>query len=582
MKRRLSTVLLADMIGYSRHMRRDEDGTAAAFRTVLDGVFAPTIEENAGRIVKLTGDGILAEFDSVTRGVSAAIGMQTQLATQANPDMAFRIGVNLGDVLVDGDDILGDGVNVAARLETAAKSGGICISDPVHEQVRDRLTVQFQSGGEVDLKNMGRPMQVWHWTPGTPNLATPGTSDVRPSEAGVTKPSIAVLPFDNMSSDADQEVFADGITEEITTALSRYPWFFVIPRPSAFAYKGRAQDLRQIASELNVTYVVVGAVRRAGSRLRVTAQLVDTESGTQLWADKYDGALEDIFDMQDQVAEAVVGAISPEFMRSEARRAGRKDATRLSAWENVMRGRAHLWRMSRADMIRAVEYFEKAIAVSPEDAFGSGDLAIALCLQAYYDWSDDPPATLARMVREADRAVAANPSEPWSLTASVLSNIFARRWEAAKPSAERALQASPGFPPAIAIHGMSQVMAGDLQSGIEQIERAARISPQDGMMGFWLMPLFFGYFAQEKYTRALDVANHGLQLAPENPTFLRQRASALSWLDRTDDARQAVRDYLAVAPDHTTAHAGRVPTPNTEAVGRFVEGLRRAGLPDPA
>jgi len=501
-KRRLSTILVADMVGYSRAMREDEDGTAARFRSVLDDVVRPAIADNTGRIFKLTGDGILAEFDSVVHGVSAALTIQRSHGHEA---VQFRIGVNSGDVLIDGSDVIGDGVNVAARLEGVAEPGGVCISDAVHELVRDRLNVTFSSGGSVELKNLGRPMRIWHWISSaeeqkdqSPDKLDKGNVVAAP----ISKPSIAVLPFANLSADEEQAVFADGMTEEITTGLSRIPWFFVIARPSAHVYKNSNLDPARIAQELNVTYLVVGSVRRAGARLRVSAQLIDASTGTQLWADRYDGNVEDIFDMQDDVTEAVVGAIAPEFLMSEVRRAQRKDVSQLDAWECVMRGRAHLWRMGREDSALAVEFFERAIAVSPDDAFGAGDLSIALLLQAYHHWTDDPAQAMAGMITMADKAVAADPSEPWGLVAQTIANIFAHRWDSILPSADRAVVVSPGFAPAIAMRGMGMLILGDTQNGLDEVQRARRLSPRDGMTGFFLMGLYWGYFTQGDYDQA--------------------------------------------------------------------------------
>ena len=579
MKRRLSTILVADMVGYSRAMRADEEGTAAAFRAVLEAVIEPAVADNGGRIVKLTGDGVLAEFDSVVLGVSAALSIQQSMQNEA---IEFRIGVNSGDVLIDGQDILGDGVNVAARLEGAAQPGGVCISDAVHEQVRDRLNVDFTSGGAVDLKNLGRPLTVWHWQAGG---VDPDRARAAENETGqpvpIRKPSIAVLPFENLSTDEEQAVFADGMTEEITTALSRIPWFYVIARPSAAVYKDSDLGLSAIAHELHVTYLVVGSVRRGGARLRVSAQLIDARVDTQLWADRYDGNVEDIFDMQDEVTGAVVGAIAPEFLISEAQKAQRKDVSQLDAWECVMRGRALLWRMNREDLSGAIDLFQRAIAASPDNVFGAGDLVIALLLQSYYGWADNPEQVVGEMVTLADKAVEADPSEPWALVAKALASLFSHRWEAVLPAAERAVQVSPGFAPAIGVRGIGLVLLSQVQRGIDEVQRARRLSPRDGMNGFFLMVLFWGYFTLHDYDQALAMANEALRIAPNNPTFRRQRAAALSWLGREQEARAAIAAYLELAPGDTTASASRVPTPDTATIERFVEGLRRAGLPDP-
>src|SRR5271166_2043953 len=319
-ERRLAAILAADVAGYSRLMGEDEAGTLARLRTHRRELIDPEIAEHKGRIVKTTGDGILIEFPSVVEAVACALAIQRGMgernsATPEHQRIAFRIGINLGDVIVEDGDIHGDGVNVAARLETLAEAGGICVSAVVHDQVQGRLDCAFDDLGEPELKNIARKVRVYRVRPAGEPLAT-GSPLALPD-----KPSIAVLPFANISGDPEQEYFADGMVEEIITALSRIRWLFVIARNSSFTYKGRAVDVKQVARELGVRYVLEGSVRKGGNRLRITGQLIDTATGAHIWADRFDGALDNIFELQDQVASSVVGAIEPRLRRSEIERA---------------------------------------------------------------------------------------------------------------------------------------------------------------------------------------------------------------------------------------------------------------------
>ena len=313
MERRLAAILATDVVGYSRLIRADEEGTIAALKTLRADVIDPKLAEHHGRIVKLMGDGMLAEFPSVVDAVRAAVETQ-QAVAEHNSDLPkdkwieFRVGINLGDVVIDGDDIHGDGVNLAARLEALAEPGGICISAAVYDQVRDKLDMPFRDMGEQDVKNIDRPVRVWQWVAGT----APGTAGSPASSSPLAlpdKPSIAVLPFDNMSDEMDQEYFADGLTEDIITELSRFQTFFVIARHSAFVYKGKAVSVQDVGCELGVHYVVEGSVRKAGDRLRVVVQLIEAASGNHIWAERYDRELGDIFDLQDELTQAIVAAI---------------------------------------------------------------------------------------------------------------------------------------------------------------------------------------------------------------------------------------------------------------------------------
>ncbi|MET4805071.1 adenylate/guanylate cyclase domain-containing protein [Limibacillus sp. MBR-115] len=584
MGRRLAAIFAGDVVGFSRLMGLDETGTLARLKQVRKTVVQPKIDQHHGRVVKLMGDGLLVEFGSVVDAVTCAIEIQQTLTTQeqSQPDerqIRLRIGVNLGDIILEGSDIYGDGVNIAARLETLSNPGGVCISGAVYEQVQRQLPFGFEDGGEQALKNIDRPIRIWRWLPDAASIAA-----ALPLSAGLAKrpdkPSIAVLPFDNMSGDPEQEFFADGMTEDIITALSRMPWFFVIARNSSFTYKGRSMDVKQVSAELGVKYLLEGSVRKAGERLRITAQLIDATTGNHVWAERFDRMLADIFDVQDEVTASIVGAIAPEFLLVEAQQAKRKDASQLDAWECVMRGRAHLWKLGRRDANEARLLFERAISHVPSGEFGMSDLALVHFLESYYRWSDDPATSLQAMASTAKDAVAIDDTDPWALTILSWSNVVTHQWDEVLPPVERAIDLSPNFASAIGIRGAALALLGEAEKGIDSISQAIRLSPRDGMVVFWLMGLFWAYMSLERHGEAASTVRQAIRLAPRNPTFRRQLASALAWQDRMEEARQAVEDYRTLEPTHTTADAAMVPSKIPADIERFVEGLRRAGLPD--
>ena len=349
MERRLAAVLMADVVGYSRLMEEDEAGTLAALKERRVTVLGPTVRSHGGRIVKVMGDGVLVEFASATSAVAGALELQRRMAEANEPQPAgrrilLRIGINLGDVIGEGADIYGEGVNIAARLEALAEPGGTCISAKVYEEVRGKVGCAFEDMGEQTFKNISRPVRTYRLRP---DSAMEDSAAARPGPTLPEKPSIAVLPFQNMSGDSEQEYFADGMVEDITTALSRLRWLFVIARNSSFTYKGRAVDVKQVGRELGVRYVLEGSVRKAGDRVRITGQLIDASTGAHLWADRFDGELANIFDLQDQVTASVVGAIAPKLEQAEIERAKRKPTESLDAYDYYLRGMAAFHRFDQ-------------------------------------------------------------------------------------------------------------------------------------------------------------------------------------------------------------------------------------------
>ncbi len=371
-ERRLAAILAADIAGYSRLMGADEEGTLARLKACRKALVDPKISEYRGRIVKTTGDGMLVEFGSAVDAVRCAVEVQRGMAT-SNVDIPetkrieFRIGIHVGDIIIDDNDIFGDGVNIAARLEGIADPGGICISDDAHRQIRGKTEIAYDDMGHQSLKNITEPMRAWRARP-APN-ATPSEVVIEraaPTLALPDKPSIVVLPFQNMSGDPEQDYFADGMVEDITTGLSRIKWLFVIARNSSFTYKGKAVDVRQVGRELGVRYVLEGGVRKTGNRVRITAQLVEAETGRHLWADRFDGALEDVFDLQDQITERVVGIVEPSLQRSEIERSRRKPPENLDAYDLYLRALPHMASVMPADAKIAAGFLDRALRARPE------------------------------------------------------------------------------------------------------------------------------------------------------------------------------------------------------------------------
>lgn len=411
-RRRLSAILAADIAGYSRLMGQDEAGTVRDLKG-HQAVILPLVGGHGGRIIDTAGDGILAEFPSVIGATACAVEIQRVMAARNEevPEhrrMLFRIGINLGDVIHDEARIYGDGINVAARLEGLAEPGGVLVSQAVHDQVRDRLDLIFEDLGERELKNIARPVRVFR-------LRTPVESKAAPVSGAALplpeKPSIAVLPFSNMSGDPEQEHFADGIAEDILTGLARLRWLFVIARNSSFTYKGRHVDVRQIGREMGVRYVLEGSVRKGGNRIRITGQLIEAETGAHLWAERYDRALDDVFAVQDDITESVIGRIQPEVYAAEHERLKRKPPQRLDAWESFVRGMFLYSQHSDTSTKEALTMLDRAVELDPGYAQAHGLRAVCLAWRAFQGWENRDTA-FTRAAEGADRAVAGDPSEP--------------------------------------------------------------------------------------------------------------------------------------------------------------------------
>jgi len=503
--RRLVAVLAADVAGYSRLMGADEEGTYERLKAHLAELVHPKITERRGRVVKNMGDGLLAEFASVVDAVRCAVEMQRGMAERnagisAPERIEFRIGINLSDVIAESDDIFGDGVNVAARLETLAEPGGICVSRVVRDQVRDRLHYIFEDMGEQNVKNIARPVRVYH----VGDVGPVGTSPSAPVLPLPDKPSIAVLPFQNMSGDQEQEYFADGMVEEIITALSRIRWLFVIARNSSFTYKGKAVGVKQVSRELGVRYVLEGSVRKGRNRVRITAQLIDALSGTHLWADHFDGSLEDVFDLQDNVALSVVGVIEPTLEAAETRRSSNRPTADVTAYDLYLQAREERYSFERNRVVRALGLLEQAIARDPGYApalalAGMCHLAIAL-----NNWTDDLAVNRRHAVRLARRALQSGVDDPVVLTnAGLLFGYFGEDINAALRLVDRALALNPSYAHGWDTFGWLHVFAGHTEIAIPHFESSLRLDPR-GRRGLALSGIGIAYFFNKQFRKALE------------------------------------------------------------------------------
>jgi TolB-like protein/Flp pilus assembly protein TadD len=585
MERRLAAIMAADVVGYSRLIRVDEEGTLAALKALRVDLIDPKIAEHHGRIVKLMGDGMLTEFASVVDAVRAAVEMQQAVADR-NADLPkgqrieFRVGVNLGDVVIDDDDIHGDGVNVAARLEGIAEAGGICVSGSVYDQVRDRIDFPFEDLGEQEVKNIDRPVRVWRWAFRDSIRPPEDKRETDPSPPH-DKPSIAVLPFDNLSGDPEQEYFADGIAEDIISALSRFTWFFVIARNSSFAFKGQAIDVKQLAHELRVQYVLEGSVRKVGKRVRIAVQLIDARVDHHVWAERYDRDLEDIFAVQDEITERVITSVAPGIVSAEMQRAHRKDIASLDAWDRVMRAHWHLARFTMEDHAEARRLLSEAVQIEPNSAHALGDLAMIHVLDGQWGWGISRDQSLAAAAEAARHAVTIDEGNTWAQIALGFVELFARRHDESVRRLKRAIEISPNDPHAHAHLGFALSFAGESEAAIAQVEEAMRLSPRDPFLAFWYTAQALAAFSAGRYKEAVDCAKKTIEENPRHPGAYRLLAASHAQLGHIEDAKVALKEMLHQMPGMTvTATRQQVPWKKSDDAARYLEGLRKAGLPE--
>src|SRR2546429_65723 len=532
-ERRLAAILAADVAGSCRLIGIDEEGTLARLEALRRTIFDPKIAEHHGRVVKNTGDGAIAEFASVVDAVRCADEIQRGMAEQNNDvpqdkRIEFRIGIHVGDIIIADDDIFGDGVNIAVRLEGIAEPGGICISDDARRQIRGKVDITFEDLGSQPLKNIAEPMRVWRVPYGRAVPAVP--TRLRVDDAALTlpdKPSIAVLPFTNLSSDPEQEYFADGMVDDIITALSHFKALFVIARNSSFTYKGRAVDVKRIGRELGVRYVLEGSVRKAANRVRITGQLVDTATGAHLWADRFDGGLGDIFDLQDQVTESVVGAIAPAVEKAEIERAKRKPTESLDAYALYLRGLARFYQFTdRQANGEALRLFNSAIELDPDFASAYGRAALCYVIAKINGWISGAANEIAEVTRLAQRAVELGKDDAIALAASgyALAHIVLDLGVGAA-LIDRSLVLNSNSAEAWNFGGWVKNFLGAPEPALERFARAMRLSPLDPRMSGMRAGTAYAYFFLGRYDEAACWAAMALQDNPDYQLGLRIAAA---------------------------------------------------------
>jgi adenylate cyclase len=580
-QRRLAAIVSADVVGYSRLVGKDEAGTIATLRAHRSELIDPKIAEHGGRIVKTMGDGLLLEFQSVVGATQCAVEVQEGMAernraVEEDRRITFRVGINLGDIIIDGEDILGDGVNVAARLQEIASPGGITISSRVHEDVRDRLEAAFEDAGEQALKNIARPVHVWRWSS---NSTGPHQVAAEVNHPPADKPSIAVLPFDNMSGDPDQEFFADGLAEDIITALSKVSNLTVIARNSTFAYKNQAKDLRQIGGELGVRYVLEGSTRRNGDRIRITAQLIDTNGGGHIWAERYDRLVEDIFDLQDDITREIVTALRVELTDGENAIVWHRGTQNIDAWRLAIEAVDKAFRFSAAGTLETREKSERAVKLDPNYGTAWALLGMTYFSEARILAVEDMDALLERADECAERAMATDPTNPLTIGLSLAVNMLRGNFDEAVALGRKGLESNPGSADVRAFLGYATSLTRYAEESLRHLKDAMRLNP---LHPVWYYPAIArSYDAVDDQDRALDVLNQAIARQPDNFPSQLHLASLYGRSGDIDRARQAADIVLRQVPGFSIEQASSwLLTPLRDFEEKFKDGLRKAGIPE--
>jgi adenylate cyclase len=586
--RKLAAILAADVVGYSRLMGADEAGTLSALKQHRQAVFDPAVAAHNGRIVKLIGDGTIVEFGSVVDAVNCALSVQRADGVLPNdalgqPKIVLRIGINLGDVIIEGDDIYGDGVNIAARLEPLAEPGGVCVSSIVNESIGNRIDVRFTDSGDITVKNIDRPIRVWKWHP----AVTPDVTNAKGAKQGsaekslpnVATASIAVLPFTNMSGDPEQEYFSDGISEDIITDLSKISGLTVIARNSSFAYKGRSVDIRTVGQELGVQSVLEGSIRRAGKRVRITAQLIDATNGAHLWADRYDRDLTDIFEVQDDVTRRIVDALKITLSPAEQARLAGSETSSVVAYDCVLRGREFMLGKEKnlETFTQAIKYFKQALEYDPNYSVAYACLGFGYMFDYQNRWSEDPDGALRIAKEYARLAIEKDPNEPLARCVSALAASYEKDLDRAKSEIDAALALNPSLALAHNLRGTIRTFSGEPLEAIPEIEQAMRLDP--AMSAQFLHFLGLAYLMAGKYETAAALLRQRIILVPNTDFSRAILTSALGHLGEIEDARRVWAELQGINPNYSfAAHVGRQPFKRQEDVEQIAEGLKKAGV----
>ncbi len=576
-ERKLAAIFAADIAGYSRLMAQDEIGTLArlkACRAITDGLIAA----HRGRIFNTAGDSVVADFASAVDAVECAVAVQAAIAIEnaggdGDEPMRFRIGIHVGDVIVDGANLLGDGVNIAARLEALAEPGAICVSAAARDHIGNKLPLVFDDLGEQQVKNIAQPVRVYRVEPRPSRPHAGETPAVQAALPLPDKPSIAVLPFANMSGDPEQEYFADGMVEGIITALSRIRWLFVIARNSSFTYKGQAVDVKQVGRELGVRYVLEGSVRKGGNRVRITAQLIDALTGTHLWADRFDGLMEDVFELQDKVALSVAGIIEPTLQASEIRRSIARPTTDLTAYDLYLRALPVFFALSREKVLEALDLLERVIERDP--GYGPALAWAAIC-RLHVDantWTEDPERNRKKGIELGRRAVQVAGDDPGILAnAAFALAYFGEDFRAMNALVDRALALNPSFARGWYLSGILRWYAGQFDNAIEHIEHSLRLSPRD-RFGVHSAIIGSAHFFKRRFDEAVEALLVAIQEHPGHAGPYRTLASCYAHMGHLDEARAMLVRLRAITPLVVPSY---LPWRNPEDREFFLSGLRLA------
>ncbi|MCZ6893715.1 MAG: tetratricopeptide repeat protein [Gammaproteobacteria bacterium] len=586
-QRRLAAIVSTDMVGYSRLMEADEAGTLAGLRAVRTELIDPKIAEYRGRIVKTTGDGMLIEFASVTDAVQSCVEVQQALSAH-NADIPhdrriqFRIGINLGEIIIEGDDIYGTGVNVAARLEPLAETGGIVISGSVYDQIRSIMSLRCEDMGEQSVKNISTPVRCFAVRAGGESEDEP-VVDQPIATAKSDKPTIAVLPFENISGDTEQEYFADGMTEDIMTALSKNRWLLVSARNSTFAYKGQSVDIRRVGQELNANFVLEGSVRKAGNRVRITAQLIDASDGNHLWAERFDRDLTDIFEVQDEITAMIAARIEPELGAAQRERVQLKTTNKLDAWETYHLALSLMYQYTKDSNAEAQRYFQQAIEIDPDFGPAHAGLAYTMFLSAVYFGSEATEELLDTALKEAETAIALDDRDAMSYFVLGRIHLIRREYDLSISAMRTAVDLNACLATAYCGLGDSLSYSGRVAEAIPQFEEAIRLSPHDPRKWAFLLYGSLALMLLERYDEAVDWAAKAI--AVPNATFWphAQLVAVYSYAGRSDEAHTAAENLLRKEPEFSAnqfAHQFLFYHEDPSQIDRYSQVLCAAGLPE--
>jgi TolB-like protein/Tfp pilus assembly protein PilF len=582
-KRKLSAILSADVKGYSRLMGEDEIATVKTITEYQD-LAAAFIAKRGGRVVDSPGDNLLAEFASVVDAVQCAVAVQNEFKARnaqlpEDRRMEFRIGVNLGDVIEEDGRLYGDGVNIAARLEALADPGGICVSKTAFDHIETKLPLGYEFLGEQEVKNIAKPIGAYRVlmesrvTVAGAAIVKPASSHAKPKASDSDRPTLAVLPFVNMSGDPEQEYFADGISEDIITGLSKLRWFFVIARNSSFTYKGKAVDVKRVARELGVRYVLEGSVRKSGNRVRITAQLIDASTGNHLWADRYDGDLTDVFALQDEITKKVVAAIEPKLLEAEGIRSQSRSPEDLDAWDMVIRANSLFWRLTKAESEAAIGILKRAVERFPDYAPAQSMLAFALLVSDMVGWA--PAGKPYRIAADlAHRAAELDDNDPWAHLALGYLAFVARKTDDAVREFQRALDLNPNFAAAYGYLGYTVVFDGRYEEAIEYFKQAIRMSPHDPIIAFFYTGMCAAHYFALRFDEAVEWGRKSIQQRPGFIAGHRILCASLAQAGRTEELCEEMARLRELQPNISIAWLEEHVPCTPRAIAHFLDGMR--------